>query len=294
MLLEGIRKFLVRPFVGDGGPTDIEIHAGVPKIALPKSAPKGIDLQTTDLTSLDLDGYVFGGDGKAYAPGTPLESIPSIMPADGVTHGRWAADMNGIGESPLGALGNAQLTANTIGHELYLFYNATGGFAKDGLQTVGDKLNIGDNKAVDTAKDYMYQYTVDRAEPFNMVGHSQGALDFNRAAEDYLLPRLAAEQFTPDQIARVTDRLRGLAFASASTRDSNAVSWMHFVNRSDIVQILISGAAFSPLNPVVHFSEPDLVDFFITKNPIRAHDLGMTYLPQYEKDIAKLGGDHLF
>src|SRR5512146_335464 len=128
------------------------------------------------------DGFLVGGDGNAYPPGTALEQIPPTRPSNGQGQGTLVF-VNGVGEDRAGNKGHLQEIANGTGMNVVGLYNATEGHPKDLLQCVGDMFDLGTNKAVDSLADLVYA-TISQGEPIRLLSHSQGGLITARALQD--------------------------------------------------------------------------------------------------------------
>ncbi|SES88355.1 PE-PPE domain-containing protein [Stigmatella erecta] len=121
------------------------------------------------------DGMYVGADGYAYPPGKfDVTQVPPFEPANPVASPTPTTYFtNGINTPPAGAISAAQDLANHTGTNVVPIYNATEGQNNDVLQTGQDRINWGDNKAVDTLANAI-SADLEAGRKVNVVGYSQG------------------------------------------------------------------------------------------------------------------------
>lgn len=141
------------------------------------------------------DGMYLGSDGYAYPPDKfKASEVPPFTPSTGPSS-KTSYYVNGImtwpkGNGPMGdrtgiqADSEAQKIADKTGTNVVLVYNATSGnVAGDMLQTEGDRLGTGEDKANATLADALYS-DLKAGKDVNVVGYSQGGAIVGRALRD--------------------------------------------------------------------------------------------------------------
>jgi hypothetical protein len=117
-------------------------------------------------------------------------------------------------------------------------YNRSDNFFKDLSQSIGDKLGIGNNPAVDTLQE-MITESVQAGQPFEIIGHSQGAIITSRALGD-ARNRAAVDATAPDwSLVSVT------TFGGAAWTFPDGISVTHLVNVIDPVPLLFGATGFA-------------------------------------------------
>lgn len=152
-----------------------------------------------------FDGYYVGKGATPFPPSSALNNVPPVLPEgypgkapDPVIY------VNGIRTSLKGHADSLKAIASQ-GLAVVGIYNATAGAdgantltrAGKGMvgdlgQSLGDKLDLGDNKAVDTLTKLIYS-RVKISAPMHIIAHSQGALITSRAL-NHTIDRLAADR----------------------------------------------------------------------------------------------------
>lgn len=196
------------------------------------------------------DGHFLGADGKFYAPETPLENIPPILPDNGKEASELIIEINGI-MTP-GALHQRtlQALANT-GARVIGVHNATSGMLSDLAQTVMDKLDWGKNPAVDTVNKVLWD-ALEKGQSVRFAGHSQGAVIIARALVDAKNRMLLEKGMTPDEVTQALRKVTVETFGGAATSFLDGPQYRHMVNRWDLIP-WVSGVGGSDLHP---FSRP--------------------------------------
>ncbi len=129
-----------------------------------------------------------------------------------------------------------QAMAN-LGYRVVGIHNATAGLMADLGQCVQDKLDLGDNKAVDTAAD-MIRKAVFQDKPLHLVGHSQGALIVSRAL-GRVTQEIVADGLTREQAAQSLAHIQVTSLGGAAWTYPEGPTYHHFYNDRDIVPTLM-------------------------------------------------------
>ncbi|MDC0707136.1 PE-PPE domain-containing protein [Stigmatella sp. ncwal1] len=142
------------------------------------------DVQKTEAGALRIDssappstydGMYVGADGYAYPPDKfDVTQVPPFQPSNPVASPTPTTYFtNGINTPPAGAISGAQALANHTGTNVVPIYNATEGQNNDVFQTGQDRINWGDNKAVNTLANAI-SADLEAGRKVNVVGYSQG------------------------------------------------------------------------------------------------------------------------
>lgn len=182
----------------------------------------------------DYDGALVGANGKAYPANTPLSQIPTVEPAGGRKSNETLIFVNGINTDFEGHKGNLQALANSTGQPVIGVYNATEGMAKDLLQSAGDKYNIGNNPAVKTLSDSIYNELKAGRSP-HIMAHSQGGLITSRALQDVQNRLKLEDGMTTDQAKKLMNNVKVETFGSAAAKYPDGPKYVHYVNNKDLV-----------------------------------------------------------
>ena len=146
-----------------------------------------------------------------------------------------------------------QAMAN-LGYRVMGVHNATEGLMADIGQCVQDKLDWGENKAVDTTAQ-MIRESVFQDQPLHLIGHSQGALIVSRAlgrvAKEFLEDGLTFEQ-THQSLAHI----QVTSLGGAAWTYPQGPTYHHYYNEKDIVPTLLGrgfpGKFFSSGTETLH------------------------------------------
>jgi hypothetical protein len=268
-----IRDEVFRPLLGD-----IDRPVQNPPV---RSAPTRLPTLPPGQPSTSYDGALVGANGVAYPAGTPMESVPSVVPNNGPAGKTPILFVNGVGESKDGLTGEMQMLANATGEPVVTVYNATEGMVKDFLQTIGDRFDLGHNKAVDSYADVIYDH-VKNGQPIRVAGYSQGGVIASRALADVKQRLMLEDGLSEADAQKRLGLVTCETFAGAANSYPDGPKYVHYTNRLDPVQ-LFSFHSFgdSPQNPLVHDGAGAVnhgFEFFGWK----AHDLGV-YLSHYQR-----------
>ncbi len=225
----------------------------------------------------EFDGALVGANGQTFAPDTPLSDIPAVTPNGGVRNNETLIYVNGIQTDVAGQTRSLQAIADNSGSRVIGVHNATGTFAGDLLQSLGDKLDIGRNPAVDTLADTVYN-ELRAGRDVHLMAHSQGAIITSRALTD-VRNRLMLEDGMSRQAAEnLMNNIKVETFGGAARRYPDGPQYVHYVNRNDGVPQ--STGLRSWLNPFAHAGKDAVTHYFREGRPLVSHGFEEFYLPE--------------
>jgi len=215
-----------------------------------QSAPRVVRQQLPLTTASPLvDGH-FVGAGAIFPASADPATLPAVPPSHGAVERR-VFYVNGVATDPVRQHAELQALANHLDAGLVGVHNATHGLAADARDFVRDRLS--DPAAAARADPSIGTVTrlitraVERGEPIELVGHSQGAVVISRALEH--LEREWRGQGLP--AAAIRARLSHVCvttFAGAARRYPDGPRYTHYVNRSDAVPMFF-GAGLPGAKP---------------------------------------------
>lgn len=180
------------------------------------------------------DGAVVGAGGQAYPPGTPLSQVAPVQPSGGVRNNEILIFTNGISNTKDDQAKTMQDIADTTGSQVLGIHNSTDGFVGDVTQSLGDKLDLGRNPAVDTLSDAVYD-ALEAGQPIHLVGHSQGALITSRALYAVRQRLMIEDGLTAEQAEQKMSSIKVETFGGAAGSYPDGPQYVHYVNRLDPV-----------------------------------------------------------
>ena len=226
------------------------------------------------------DGHFLGAKGQQFPPGTPLNQMPGVTPANDISPKKTILYVNGIMTPAEGQLREMQAIADRSGAKVIGLHNATQGLVTDLVQCLTDKLDKGSNPAVDTLADTVYN-ELKSGRDVHLMGYSQGGLITARALFDVEQRLRLEDGMSKSQVEQLMSHLKVETFGAASTKYPDGPQYVHYVNNADLVPTLTGlGGSVDPLSflkdagkgAVVHrFSEGGL-------NLLKNHSLQETYL----------------
>jgi hypothetical protein len=238
-----------------------------------------INALSTNKTDIRNDGKLVGVGGKTYAPNTDLRNMYAVTPQGGLRNNQTVIYTNGILNDVKVQAEGMQKIANLTGSRVVGVHNATQGPISDVLQSAGDKVNINDNLAAQTLSRTIRQELY-AGRNVHLVGHSQGALVTSRALFD-VRNQLKANGMDDAKINQVMGRISVETYGGAARFYPNGPQYKHYVNTRDAVPMAFGLGTQAMQNSglsqpgrgaqVIRFDSGDL-------NPLKAHDLGTTYL----------------
>ena len=224
-----------------------------------------------------FDGSLVGANGQTFARDTPLSDIPAVTPNGGVRNNETLIYVNGIQTDVAGQTRSLQAIADNSGSRVVGVHNATGTFAGDLLQSLGDKLDIGRNPAVDTLADTVYN-ELRTGRDVHLMAHSQGAIITSRALTD-VRNRLMLEDGMSRQAAEnLLNNVKVETFGGAARRYPDGPQYVHYVNRNDGVPQ--STGLRSWLNPFAHAGRDAVTHYFREGGGFTSHGFEEFYLPE--------------
>lgn len=225
----------------------------------------------------DFDGHFVGAGGQTFAPNTPLNQIPAVTPTGGVRNNETLIYVNGIRTNVAGQANSLQAIADQSGSRVIGVHNATEGMGIDLLQSFGDKLDIGNNPAVDTLADTVYNELRAGRSP-HLLAHSQGALITSRALQDVQNRLMLEDGMSRSDAERLMGNIKVETFGGAARRFPDGPQYVHYVNRNDGVA---QGAGLrSWFNPFAHAGRDAVTHYFRSGKPLVSHGFEEFYLPQ--------------
>ncbi len=222
-----------------------------------------------------FDGHLVGKDGTTYAPGTPLSDIDAVTPRNGVTNDRTIVHVNGINTDVNGQLTSLQAIADQTGSRVIGVHNATAGGLRDVVQSLGDKLDMGNNPAVNSLADTIYD-ELKAGREIDLMAHSQGAIITSRALTDVRNRLQLEDGMSRKDAEALLGNVRAETFGGASRRFPDGPQYVHYVNKKDFVAMSFGLRNF--LNPFAHEGRRAVTHYF--KEGTNAHGFNATYLPE--------------
>lgn len=263
-------------FLHDAGESLSSLHAsrkGISTLFHPLSFP----YRQSSPSDKPFDGRLVGAGGRTFPPNTPLSGIPAVTPRGGVTNNETLIYVNGISTDVAGQTDSLQAIADSSGSRVVGVHNATDGFVADVGQSLGDKLDIGDNPAVDTLADTMYNELKAGRSP-HVLAHSQGAIITSRAVQDVKNRLMLEDGMSGRQAAKLLNNVKIETFGGAARRFPDGPQYVHYVNRSDGVPQ--SFGLRSWLNPFAHAGRDAVTHYFREGKPVVSHGFEKFYLPE--------------
>jgi hypothetical protein len=237
---------------------------------------RGLQTNHSDIRN---DGKLVGVGGKTYEPGTPLANMFGVAPQGGVRNNQTVIYTNGILNDVGVQAEGMQKIANLTGSRVVGVHNATQGPLADVVQSAGDKININDNLAAQTlSRTVLNELYAGRN--VHLVGHSQGALVTSRALFD-VRNHFKGRGWSEDKINQTMGRINVETYGGAARFYPDGPKYKHYVNTRDVVPVAVGLGTQEMQNKglsypgrgaqVIRFNSGD-------NNPMKAHDLGSTYL----------------
>lgn len=224
-----------------------------------------------------FDGHLVGAGGQTFPPDTALADIPAVTPARGPRNNETLIYVNGIQTDVAGQSASLQAIADQTGSRVIGVHNATGTFIGDVLQSLGDKLDIGRNPAVDTLADTVYN-ELRAGREVHLMAHSQGAIITSRALTDVKNRLMLEDGLSREQAENLLNNVRVETFGGAARRYPDGPQYVHYVNRNDGVPQ--SFGLRSWLNPFAHAGRDAVTHYFREGRPVVSHGFEEFYLPE--------------
>lgn len=224
-----------------------------------------------------FDGRLVGAGGQTFAPGTALSDIPAVTPAGGTTNNETLIYVNGIRNDVGRQSQSMQAIADATGSRVVGIHNSTEGFGADIIQSLGDKLDIGRNPAVDTLADTVYD-ELRAGRDVHLMAHSQGALITSRALQDVQNRLMVEDGMSRSEAERLMGNIKVETFGGAARRYPDGPQYVHYVNRNDGVPQAFGLRSW--LNPFAHAGDNAVTHYFRDGKPLVSHGFEEFYLPQ--------------
>jgi PE-PPE domain len=192
------------------------------------------------------DGMFLGGDGNVYSANTRPDEVPPFTPSSGETSGARIFLVNGVLTTAESEARMCQSLADATGAEVVAIHNATSGDPiVDGLQCIGDKATAAlhalgvpyRNEATETLRSVI-EGAIDRHEPVNVFGHSQGALIVSSAMTELAQDRLQHDE-DPEKTHADLSLVHAQTFGGAAWTYPQGPDYFHAFNASDPVSSLV-------------------------------------------------------
>lgn len=264
-------------FMHDAGETLSSLYASRKGISTAFHPLSFLNRLTSPPPDKPFDGHLIGVGGRSFPPNTPLSSVPAVTPKNGVTNNETLIYVNGIQTKVGGQAGSMQAIANASGSRVVGVHNATTSMIGDVSQSLGDKLDIGDNPAVDTLADTIYNELQAGRSP-HVLAHSQGAIITSRAVQDVKNRLMLEDGMSRPQVEKLLNNVKIETFGGASRRFPDGPQYVHYVNRNDGVPQ--SFGLRSWLNPFAHAGRDSITHYFRAGKPVISHSFEDFYLPE--------------
>ncbi|HLM02422.1 MAG TPA: alpha/beta hydrolase [Pyrinomonadaceae bacterium] len=225
----------------------------------------------------EFDGHFVGANGRTFSPDTPLSGIPAVTPGGGVRNDETLIYVNGIKTNVRKQAASLQAIADRSGSRVVGIHNATQNSAADILQSLGDKLDIGGNPAVDTLADTVYD-ELRAGREVHLLAHSQGAIITSRALQDVKIRLMAEDGMSRRDAERLMNNIKVETFGGAARRFPDGPRYVHYVNRNDVVPLAFGLRSW--LNPFARAGRAAVTHYFREGRPLASHGFEKFYLPE--------------
>lgn len=232
---------------------------------------------TEDVPDTAFDGHFVGANGQTFSPDTALSDVPAVTPRNGVTNNETLVYVNGIRTDVGGQANSLQAIADNTGSRVIGVHNATSSSVADIFQSLGDKLDIGSNPAVDTLADTVYS-ELRAGRDVHLLAHSQGAIITSRALQDVKNRLMLEDGMSRTDAENLLNNVKVETFGGASRRFPDGPQYVHYVNRNDGVPQAFGLRSW--LNPFAHAGRDAQTHYFREGRPFVSHGFEEFYLPE--------------
>ncbi|MEP6923890.1 MAG: hypothetical protein ABI954_05475 [Pyrinomonadaceae bacterium] len=255
------------------------------------AAQRGIDSTTSSLklshlssltnavqqnsANTDFDGYFVAANGQTFAPSMNLRDIPAVAPRGGTRNNETLIYINGISTTRMRQADSLQAIADTTGSRTIGLHNATQGGLLDIAQSFGDKLDVGNNPAVNTLTETVYN-ELRAGREVHLFAHSQGTIITSRALQDVSNRLRLEDSLSKQDTENLLARVKVETFGGAAQRYPDGPKYVHYINRKDLVPQLFGLREF--LNPFRHQGGNAITQYFNAGDGFLAHGLEDIYL----------------
>jgi len=226
------------------------------------------------------DGVKVGAGGQTYPANTPISQVPPFEPVGGARNNETLIYVNGINTTKDAQASSLQNLANTTGSRVVGIHNGTDGMVADLAQCVKDKLDKGNNPAVDTLANTVYD-ELKAGHPIHLMAHSQGGLITSRALSHVQQRLMVEDGLTQEQAEQKMSGIKVETFGAAAAHYPDGPQYQHYINRADLVPGLFGlGEAGDKWNPLVDGGKGSHITYFneAHANPIASHSFDEVYL----------------
>lgn len=249
---------------------------------LPAGISNLVNLARSDRRPPDTvhDGVFVGANGQTFAPNTPLDQIPAVVPRNGQATDETVIYINGINTTKDAQAASLQAVADRTGARVIGIHNSTEGMITDLRQCITDKLDLGRNPPVDTLADTLYN-EIQAGRSVHLMAHSQGALITSRALRDVYQRLRVEDGLSRAEAERRLGQVGVETFGGAAGHYQDGPQYVHYINRDDPVPSLFGlGWDLDRFNPTLDAGRGAQVHWFtdIHLNPIASHSFEDVYL----------------
>jgi hypothetical protein len=224
-----------------------------------------------------FDGHFVGAGGRTFSADTALGDVPAVTPRGGVRNSETLIYVNGIKTDVRKQAGSLQAIADLTGSRVVGIHNATQNSVADIVQSLGDKLDIGRNRAVDTLADTVYD-ELRAGREVHLLAHSQGAIITSRALQDVKNRLMLEAGISRREAERLMSSIKVETFGGAARRFPDGPQYVHYVNRNDIVPQAFGLRSW--LNPFARAGRDAVTHYFREGRPFFSHGFEKFYLPE--------------
>ena len=228
------------------------------------------------------DGEIVGAQRQIYSGHTSLHDVQGVLPEHHELINARIVYVNGILNDLDTQHKSLHDIAEATGAEVIGVHNGTGGTVADIAQCAADKLDLLDNRAVDTLA-RVIEDAVRHSEVLNIFAHSHGALCTSRALNHAIndLERAGMNHH------EILDRLANIhvqTFGGAAMTYPDGPQYVHHINTTDGVAAEFGyehRLGFDFTKAVDRVAKVD--EFLDNRGPTGSHALDPVYLDHVEK-----------
>ncbi len=182
----------------------------------------------------DFDGAYVGADKKAYKGYSDLSMVPPVLPSDGTEPKKLLIFVNGIRSNKDEHFESMEILADACNVAVVGVHNATAGGLFDVIQSIGDKMDWGQNLAVDSLADLFFD-KIQKKEDVHVLGHSQGALVVSRAVKHLKNKLFLEEGMSEADVEQALKHINIETYGPACANFPDGPNYTHYVNKFDSV-----------------------------------------------------------
>src|SRR5581483_4344554 len=174
-----------------------------------------------------LDGWLVAPKGITMPPGTPLQAMAKVQPANGKSDGI-GIFVNGVMTPAAKQSEGLQELANVTGKEMIGVHNSTSGLAWDVESVVTQKLGLGGKEKPTAQLTASILEALDKKVPLSLYAHSQGAIvlaDALTRVQDTLKKRGLSQAQAEEAMSHINVE----TFAPAASKFPDGPVYVHYV-----------------------------------------------------------------